>query len=385
MCRGRAVTVAAFVIAACGGGNDGVDDARPVSDAAPPPADAAPVDGSTSGLPETPPEPLPTGDPAVTVVSFNTALAATIWYAEERKPFIVEKLEALAADADVVCLQEVWDSYAPNQTSGPKELAELVKTEWPYAFWDYTKEFVWGNGLLILSKHPLYRGRSKWFEANDDLEICDRMVLGVDVLMEDSSYFHVMCTHLQAQEGDVNIAIREAEIAEVRSWAEEQGYYDGPTFFLGDMNCGVQTAPCTGVTCTEVDADNYQRLLEDWNDPNEADGGVPNVAGQCTYCVETARPLQRLDECASGGIADCDPDVRLDHCFYHAIGTSELAEASIVLDDIVEVTPEVGPDWDACDGGVPCGEFCGGDDPCEPRESQISDHKGVRCRFAPPD
>jgi endonuclease/exonuclease/phosphatase family metal-dependent hydrolase len=379
-----ASVVLAWGCLACSGGGSTID-ARPPSDAAPPTPDAAPIDGTTSGLPENPPEPLPTGDPAVTVVTYNTALAATIWYAPERKPIIVDKLKAIADEVDVVCLQEVWNTYAPELGSGPKEMAGLLKPEWPYAMWDYTKQGIWGSGLLIVSKHPLYRARSVRFEANDPRGLIDRMVIAADVLVEGSSYFHVMCTHINAWEDPQDLAVRQAEIAEAKAWAQTQGYFDGPTFFLGDMNCGPATAPCTGDTCTEPDMESYGMMLADWSDPNECDGGVPNIASQCTQCEATARPMQRLDSCTEGGIGDCDPDIRLDHCMYRGIGTSELSGAVIVLDDIIEVTPARGPDWEACDGGLPCTEYCGGEaEPCDPRDTQLSDHKGVKCSFAPP-
>lgn len=384
MRRACASVVVGLFLLACGGDSNDIIDARPPSDGPTQPADAAPEDGSTSGLPEDPPTPLPTGDPEVTVLSYNTGLAATVWYAPERKPLIVDKLKALAGEVDVICLQEVWDSYAPNQTSGPKELAGLLAPEWPYAFWDYTKQFLWGNGVLIVSQHPLYRGRSIRFEANDTKGFCDRIVLGVDVLVEGSSYFHVMCTHLQAYNDEENIAVREAEIAEVRAWAQLQGYFDGPTLFLGDMNTGPNTTPCTGELCNPDDSTSYPRLLEDWNDPNEADGGVPNIAGQCTMCQALSRPMQRLDDCASPEPLACNSDTRIDHCLYRGIGESALTESTTALDDLVEITPAEGPDWEACDGGVPCVETCGGSNPCEPRDTQLSDHKAVRCSFAPP-
>ncbi len=372
----------ALLGAACGGGESTID-ARPsvTYDADPPPVDAAGPDAGISTLPESPPEPVPTGDPNATLATFNTALAATIWYAPERKPHIIAKVKALAGDVDVLCLQEVWDSYAEDRISGPRELAGLLAPEWPYAFWDYTQTYPskWGNGLLIVSKHPLYRGRSLRFVAGDTHEIIDRMVIAADVLMTDS-YFHVLCTHLQAYDTEADIAVRQAEIAEVMTFATSEGYSDGPAFFLGDMNCGPQTAPCGVGECNEPDLGSYARLLEDWSDPNEYDAGVPNISGVCTFCEETSRPLQRLDSCGTG-FGDCDPDVRLDHCTYLNIGSSALTNAEIVLDDIIEVTPAEGP---ACDGEFPCDEFCGGTVVCEPRDTQLSDHKGVKCSFASP-
>ena len=101
----RFLALGCVLLVACGGDDDDDDDvvnidAAAVIDATPP-IDAIGPDASTPDISETLPSPLPTGDPAVKVLSYNTALLQTIKYAPQRLPLIVEVLKT--ADADVIC------------------------------------------------------------------------------------------------------------------------------------------------------------------------------------------------------------------------------------------------------------------------------------------
>lgn len=331
---------------ACGDDDGGVTaDARPTPDA-PPAPDAAPADASVSVmLPEDLPDPLPAGDPDVTVATVNTALSFTIKYAAEREPQIVEEIKAL--DADVVCLQEIWDHL--HGDNGNATFYDMVKDAWPHAYWSTIDTKAWGNGLLILSKHPLYRGREIRFQAQPTGgdAVLDRIAIGADVVTGDA-HFHVVCTHLHHENADPQIRIDEIE--ELDSWADSEGYLAGPTFLLGDFNTGPQVSPSAcEPSCTALEELSYPALLQNWTDPNEG-------WDQCTWCVAQANPMQVIDP-------DPDyPDQRIDHCLYRNLGTSELQSRSIILDQEITIEHDT-------EGTV---------------QTHLSDHVALSCTFAPP-
>jgi len=341
---GKAVAVAVAVSASCllgpggcgSGGNETID-ARSSYDAgfdAPAP-DANLPDAQFTTIPEELPDPLPTGDPDVHLVTFNTALALTIKYGEQREPVIIDAINGF--DADVICLQEVW-----NHFSGKEAVADALRAQWPYIFFSYINTTTWGNGVMILSKHPLYRGRHLRFEHNDSSGVIDRIVIGADVVT-DTSHFHVLCTHLA-----LDIDIRNDEIAELKTWAQAEGYYDAPTFLLGDFNTGPKTSPSICDPCNPVDTTGYDAVREDFTDPNEG-------WDQCTLCRAISNPMQVIEPDPNNA------DKRIDHCFFRGIGTSTMQASSIVLDQEISLdTPS--------DGVV---------------QTHYSDHVGLSCTFAP--
>lgn len=334
-------------LAACGDDDGGVTaDARPTPDAAPPP-DAPPADASVEAMiPEDLPDPLPAGDPDVTVVTVNTALPTTVKYAAEREPLIIDALKSL--EADVVCIQEVWD-VLHNKDHGNVDFYRQIEDAWPYAYWSTIDTEGWGNGLLIVSKHPLYRGREIRYQAQPTggNAVLDRIAIGADVVTDDA-HFHVICTHLHHEASEPEI--RMDEINELETWAVAEGYDDGPTFLLGDFNTGPATSPSVcEPNCTAIDVESYQLLLEDWTDPNQG-------WDQCTYCVAQANPMQLLEP-------DPDyPDQRIDHCFYRNLGTSVLQSRKILADEQITVEHP-------SEGTV---------------QTYLSDHLWLGCTFAPP-
>jgi endonuclease/exonuclease/phosphatase family metal-dependent hydrolase len=337
-----AVALLPGLVVACGGddgggGDDDGHDAALAIDASsdPPDAapDAAPLDAAAAVLPEELPDPLPDGPAAATLLTYNVALLQTIKNNEERKPLIVDALRA--ADADVMCLQEVWDLY-----TSPAELAALLSEQFPYAWWSWIGDANFGNGVVIVSRHPLYRGRILRYEANDATGFVDRVLLGVDVVT-DTSHFHVLCTHLEAFDPEA----RSAEIDEVVAYAEAEGYLDGPTFFLGDMNAGPEVGKSCG-GCSEIDVASYDKLLETW-----ADARAGNQ--ECTWCEDVWVPLQLFPP-----PGDQYANQRIDHCLTRGLGASVLLDSETVFDD--PVTYDV-------DG--------------EPVTTYRSDHFGVRCTF----
>jgi endonuclease/exonuclease/phosphatase family metal-dependent hydrolase len=333
--------VAAVVLAGCG--DDAAMPDAPMPDAHfdAPAIDAASPDSSDPVLPEDPPQPLPTGAPNVKLITFNVALIDTIKGGAERMPMLIDAIKA--ADADVVCLEEVWNKYTTR-----REMANMLAPAFPYAFWtdtNTTGATGYANGVLIVSKQPLYKGRKLRFVANDPEGFVDRVIIGADVLMPDS-YFHLMCTHTQAGEDDASRAARSAEVDEIVGFAQTNGYLSGPTFLLGDFNAGPDpTGSCT--TCIPPDMAAYTKLLQTWTDPNQA-------WQQCTWCRANAVPLQVFPNLYGNGA-----DARIDHCLYKNIGGSSLQLGALAFDQMVSIP------WNS------------------ETLHNLSDHFGVRCVFSP--
>lgn len=301
-------------------------DAAPAVDA-PPVSDASSLDGGRPVLPEAPPGTPPSGPPSVTVLTFNMGLIQLVRGPAERKPVIVDELRA--SGADVICLQESF-----NQYTSPGDMAARIADVYPYAWWSPAGETNWGNGLVIASKYPLYRGRERRYQAQDPGRYVDRMVLSAHVLTP-TSYFAVMCTHLQAGLQPEYRGIKRAELDEAIAFAGEQGYLDGPLFFLGDFNFGPDPTgqcvdgaepPCQGA-CTQEsqpctlppDVENYDRALQTFGDP---------FAGrtECSSCRDQFIPMAVLP------LYTNEPDQRIDHVFTRNIGASRMLSGERIFD-----------------------------------------------------
>ncbi len=328
-----------FLLGACGDDDDdppdAATDAVPPIDAAPP-IDATPPDAGTALIPEVLPDPLPTGDINVTLVTYNAGLIQLLKYGPERLPLLIEAVKGI--NADVVCMQEVWLEYTSHI-----EFAAAVVAEFPHSYWSWTGETSFGNGILILSKHPIYRGRELFFQG--DGGAVDRIILGVDVVTPDE-YFHFLCTHLEAFES----TIQQAEIDKIAQWIVDEGYDGEPTFMLGDFNTGPFTG-CAFGTCVDDGAPTpaeYFSLLDTWDDA--ATGFAAET--QCTYCREFADPLQLITPLQS------KQDDRIDGCMYRDLGATYPGDVQVILGDLVSY------------------EAAG-----ETRMTQRSDHRGVECMF----
>ncbi|HEY3354046.1 MAG TPA: endonuclease/exonuclease/phosphatase family protein [Polyangia bacterium] len=344
------LVVCTFAVAACGGSSTGTPDAggldaaagdTAAADDAAPAADAAPADGPrvSPTLAEDLPTPLPTGAPNVKVANFNAALIPTIKGAAQRLPLVVEAVKGL--DADVLCMEEVWLSYTSQE-----QVAAQVATTFPYAWWQEERTAAAGNGVLILSKHPLYRGRDLTYTVQDFPATLRRKLLGVDVVTPDA-HFHVMCTHIASTYDATGQTQRLAQIAELNTFATAQGYAAGPTFLLGDFNTGpdpIGTCEAETPPCLAADLVSYNKLLETWTDPN-ADWN------QCTWCREAALPMQVG--------TDNSADSRIDHCMYQAIAPATFKGRSLIFDAEINLT--VGTST----------------------IKHLSDHYGIRCEFGP--
>jgi endonuclease/exonuclease/phosphatase family metal-dependent hydrolase len=340
-------------LVACGGDGAQAADGPAPQDDAPAAADAgaeaAPTDGPTGDapptsptLPEDLPDPLPTGVPNVTLATFNTGLAATLKGAPQRLPAVIDAVKAQGAD--VLCLQEVWVTFTT-----PKDFAAAVAAEFPHSYWYERGVTPMGAGLLILSKHPLYRGRAHVYDTQEPGGYFDKAVVGVDVVTDDA-HFHLMCTHTAAPTDATGPPLRIAQIEEMNAFAATNGYGTGVLFALGDYNTGPDpTQTCTPTTtpaCNEPDTTSYAKLLESYTDPNAG-------WGECTWCRAVAMPFQL------SAAYNADPDQRIDHCLYQGLQAANFKSRSLVFDATVSIT---------------VGSFT---------LEHLSDHLGVACTFGP--
>jgi len=305
-------------------------------------ADAGVADGPlvAPALPEDLPAPLPAGAVAVELATYNTGLAPTLLGSAERLPLVIEAIKTLVAD--VVCLNEVWLS-----ASSQEAFAAAVASAFPYAYWNEERSTPMGNGLLVLSKHPLYRGRAPILTAQDYPDKYLRKLLAVDVVTP-TAYFHVMCTHLAADTTTSEAAKRQSQIEELNALATTEGYFAQPTFLLGDLNAGPDPVgdctPTTTPACLAPDLESYALLLETWTDPNED-------WQQCTWCRAIAEPLQLGP--------DVGPSVRIDHCLYANLAPATFTGRRLLFDQAINVVV-----------GTRTVEH-------------LSDHLGVGCGFGP--
>jgi endonuclease/exonuclease/phosphatase family metal-dependent hydrolase len=344
-----------LLLAACGGGSSNPD-ARPSSDAPPQIDSMLPSgDASMAMIPEDLPSPLPSGPIDLTAVTFNTGLIAVVKGPEERMALQLPALKAL--DADVLCLQEVFTGY----TNGPMMAAALADT-YPYAYWSWTGQYVQRNGVLIVSKHPLYRGRELYYAMGNEGPSVDRIALGV-TMVDSANAWHadVICTHMHAGLKAVDLPKKLSEATELNAWAATEGYTTGPTLLLGDFNAGPvppsadvcecddlgDTDPLTCKKCDAGDLATWNKLGEVFTDP------FPEDADFFTSGRE-----QFLQLAVVPGLFPDEPTQRIDHCMFRDIAPAVFVTGNTVMD-------------------APQSISVGGE-----TLEYLSDHYGVMCSFA---
>jgi endonuclease/exonuclease/phosphatase family metal-dependent hydrolase len=349
-----------LVLSACGGGGSDRPDARPIVDARP--IDASNLDAGTQPLPEDLPDPLPSGDISGEFVSYNAGLLQVVKGGAERLPLIITALKAL--DADVICMQEIWPVY----TNGP-ELAAALADVYPHSFWTWEGEYGLRNGLLIVSKHPLYRGRTLRYAMGNDGPTLDRMALGVTVVdATEGWHANVVCTHLHAGLGDLDDPdrdIRLAEAAELRAWAATENLDDDPSILLGDFNSGPippsQTSICECSTDGELDAG--PQICDNCDEPDIATRADLEQTWTDCWAVDadffTSGRDQFLQLAVVPGLFPNEPTQRIDHCMYKGLGGSAFVPGSSGL----VMTADPALDFE--------GETL----------NSLSDHYGIRCTF----
>lgn len=346
----------ALMAAACGGGDDDGGDGNPDARIdAPPPVDAPPIDGipTSPDLPEDLPVPLPSGPVTLKVATYNNGLIQLVRAAAARIAPIQAELAAL--DADVICLQELY-----TQFTNPRAFAEALAATYPYAWYETTTVNALGNGLAILSKKPLYRGRHLRYVMNDSNNVVDRAVIAATVV-DPAAGFHVdvLCTHIQAGLDGPGITLRQAQLAELGQFVTAEGYATGPSILLGDFNTGPDPMPadtecsddanCSPM-CIAADTASYASMSTTYGWTDAATG----LFTDCTSCRDQFVQMATLN------LFPCEPSQRIDHCFARNLGTSAAREVTRELDQPVAITGQ---------GGT---------------ANYLSDHYAVRCRYAPP-
>ncbi|HTM19853.1 MAG TPA: endonuclease/exonuclease/phosphatase family protein [Kofleriaceae bacterium] len=349
--------LAIALVAACGGGGGDRPDARPSSDARPPDADT--TDAATAVLPEDLPSPLPSGDISGSFVSFNAGLIQVVKGGAERLPLQVTALKAL--DADLICMEEIWPVY----TNGPEMAAALADT-YPYSFWTWDGEFSLRNGLLIVSRHPLYRGRVMRYAMGNDGPTIDRMALGVTVV-DDAGGWHanVVCTHMHAGLPDADKAIRLSEAQELQTWAASENLTDGPSILLGDFNSGPVPPSWQGICecSTEGELDAGPQICDDCVAADTATRAeLQNTWTDCwaeDADFFTSSRDQFLQLAVIPGLFPDEPTQRIDHCMYKDLGGAAFVPGS--SGTVLTEDPALDVDGETL--------------------NYLSDHYGIRCTF----
>lgn len=356
MMRTRFLALALTVLAVGCGGGDAQPDARPdgrIYDGPPGP------DAGSAVIPEDLPDPLPSEPVNGSFVTFNAGLIQVVKGGPERIPLQVPALKAL--DADVLCLQEIYMAY----TSPPAYAAMLADT-YPYAYWTWEGQYQMRSGLLIVSKHPLYRGRTVRYDQGNEGPTVDRMAIAATVVdATDGWHANIVCTHLHAGLKTPDPATRLAEAQQLRTWAAEQNVDDGPSILLGDMNSGPVPPSYTDIcecsdfgeadagtcdNCDLADTDTRAELGMTWTDP------WPLTADFFTSGRE-----QFLSLAVVPGLFPDEPTQRIDHCMHAGIAPSAFVGDASGL--VMTADPNLDVD----------GEIL----------HYLSDHYGVRCTFAP--
>jgi endonuclease/exonuclease/phosphatase family metal-dependent hydrolase len=351
----RCALVGLALVGACGGDDGGnTPDARPRPDAEVP-IDGAPPDGGTSGLPETLPDPLPTGPVDTKVMTFNVGLIQLVRGSVQRLPHIIAAVEA--SDAEIVCFQEVYLQYTNPATVA----AELADT-YPYAAWTWEATNTIGPGTMIVSKVPLYRQRFLRYTMNDPNGTVDRAVIAATAVADDWS-LNVLCTHIQAGLDAPSTAIRRDQIAELGDFVTEHGYATGPSVLLGDFNAGPEANPnepteeCDAETCPSgclaVDTQSITELetVYGWTDRSDEEAFTT-----CTWCKAEGTALALVD------LFPCEGSQRIDHCFVRGLtGGSDITAQVRTMDQTVNIPLDSGAN-----------------------AQTLSDHYAVACTIAPP-
>ncbi len=352
-----------LALSACGGDDSSsTADARARSDAAvtidASVPDATMSDGGTALIPETRPSPLPTGTMTLKAVNYNAGLLAGVVKGDvERAALIVTELKAV--DVDVICMEEIFKGH-----STAAEFAAKLADTYPYSYWTWTSKYPQGNGLLLMSKHPMYRGRELYYSMGNGGPTVDRMAIGVTIVPTDNAWYaNVLCTHETAglRPVDNDTVTRQSQIAELKAWAMAEGYFDEQTILLGDFNagpawsapvceCGVMTTTCSK-ECDPADTLAYDKVAQDWTDP---------FSGQD---FSTSDRPQFLELAVIPSLFPDEPSQRIDHCWYRNLGTAKVIAAD--TKKVLTTRPNI-----SINGGTETITY-------------MSDHYGVQCAFGP--
>ena len=170
----------------------------------------------------------------VKILSYNTHLfGPTVpgefgqyYKDDERKEAICNHVKVV--DPDVVCLCEVWsEDYK-------QDIIKALKYQYNYSSYDNTPSTEIGNGLLMLSKYPIY---NDWFVGYENLsgadELSQKGILYASIYLNIGQQFRIFFTHTQA---DPDPEHKRAKNIDLISDVYEEYHSGIPAIALGDFN-----------------------------------------------------------------------------------------------------------------------------------------------------
>lgn len=214
-------------------------------------------------------------------------------------PFARQRLAAapaalIASGAEVILLQEV---FAPMDRA---MLLSSLKAHYPYHAKAEIAPKLLGNGLLILSRHPLADVRFEPFAGRDLLHrFYQQGFLMVTVQHPDLGSLKIVNAHLSISaflrhpESAPSIACRNREIARMLEVARS---YDADVLG-GDFNCGPRNA-----------AANYEAIVS---------AGYLDSFAACNGADAAGHSWSRSNAIVAAGRYHYLPDHRVDHLFFN--------------------------------------------------------------------
>lgn len=169
----------------------------------------------------------------IKIITYNTHLfGGTIpslteeYKDQERRGEIVERIKK--SDCDIICLCEVWSD------SWKEYIIKSVQPTYPYYFYYDTPPTEMGDGLLVISKKPLYNPDFREFSSLADVDkLAQKGVFLLSVHWSDQKQFRIFFTHTQADEE--HWSERKSNLEQVKQ--EINAYYsDSSALILGDLN-----------------------------------------------------------------------------------------------------------------------------------------------------
>jgi len=275
--------------------------------------------------------------PGLSILTFNAGLLNLglgrrsvfrfTQYVEERRAALSGAIRGI--DADIVALQEIYSLRTKRRVESD------LRALYPHAFFEERESILqMGNGLLLLSKHPLSERTFRPFRSGFITEriIARTGALGAIVNLPSGDRVAIVNVHTTAgtlflhPESPRAERARAAQLGELIEHA--RGYRAARTVLAGDMNCG-----------PGVSQSNFDILL--------AEGFVDSFAvappsdAEMTVTWDPANPLN------SGSLHSMCPPQRIDHVLLatakggpplSAVRTEIVFRAPFVLTSAGEVT-----------------------------------------------
>lgn len=244
-------------------------------------------------------------------------------------PWIDERAEAtaehlLALDADILCLQEVFESHHREA------IVDGVKGTFPYhAENPHPPKFGVGDGLLVLSKYPLLEARFHRYRKGpwEEQLLMDR---GILVAIADipgwgptaiSNCHPTTSAAFTDPYGEEAEAHRIRQIDETMAFAMQVGR-NGHRILAGDLNCS-----------PTLTAQAFDRLLQNgWRDTVAEAPGITDPETLITF-DSANNALNRACDPAK------DPSGRIDHVLIRQDSGLRTTRARIVLTEEVVTVP----------------------------------------------